>query len=100
MIKHFFIFFLVCNRILSRKTKTCFKRKLVKGIKIFVKNRKTKSVNIIVNEVNLSRREKHKQHQYDCERNRNLPEDEKQRLFEYIKSYSKIQKKEKKNWLV
>ena len=52
------------------KTKTGFKKKLVKGIK---KRRKEEK--------------KNKKEEYVWERDKNLPEDEKQRLAEYRKKY-------------
>ena len=43
--------------------------------------------------------QKKKKRHYDCERYRNLPEYEKQRLVEYRKNYSKMQKVNN-NWLI
>ena len=40
----------------------------------------------------LSKEEKQKKHQYDCERNKNLPEDEKQNLVGYRKKHYKMRK--------
>ena len=36
-----------------QKTKKGFKKRLVKGIKVFLKKRKTKSVNMLVNDVEI-----------------------------------------------
>ena len=41
---------------------------------------------------NLSEEEKSKKHKYGLERYISLPKDEKQRLVEYRKNYSKIKK--------
>ena len=51
-----------------------FKKKLVKDIKVFLRKKKKVSDNMIVND------------------NKNLPEDEKQKLVQYRKKYYKMRK--------
>ena len=41
---------------------------------------------------NLSEEDKNKKRRYVCERYRNIPQDEKQKLVEYRKNYFKMQK--------
>ena len=65
---------------LSKKQK-----RLVKGIKIFLKKKKKKRQYAYVQYRNLSEEEKERKHQYGGEQYKNLQEDEKQRLAEYIK---------------
>ena len=60
-----------------KKAKKRFRQSLVKGIKIFLKNEKTKNDNMVVKD------------------KRNLSENEKQKLDEYIKTYYEMQKKKK-----
>ena len=40
-------------KILSKKTKKNFQKSLVKGTEIFLKNNKTKSANMLVNDVDI-----------------------------------------------
>ena len=60
-----------------KKTKKRFKKSLVKGIKILLKKKKNKK------------------REYSCEQYKNLSEDKKQRLVEYIKVYYEMQKNKK-----
>ena len=48
---------------------------------------------MLIHNRNLSDEEKNKKYQYDRKLYKNFPEDEKQRLVEYRKIYSKIRKK-------
>ena len=47
---------------------------------------------------NLSEEDKNKKRQYVCERYRNIPQDEKQKLVEYRKNFSKMQKLIRTSW--
>ena len=44
-------------------------------------------------DISLSEEEKEKKQQFDCERYKNLPEDEKQKFVDYRKKYYKMRKK-------
>lgn len=78
------------------------KKRLVKGIAItspvkdtviFPKNKKTRNINMLVNNIEIFfKKRKTKKCKYSRERYENLPEYEKQRLAEYRKRYSKMQK--------
>ena len=59
-----------------------YKRKLVKGSKVFLKKKKKKSDNMVLNDTIRRLYQKMK----------NLPEDEKQKLVEYRKRYYKMRK--------
>ena len=66
------------------KTKKNFKKMLMKGTKIFLKKKKTKSANILVSDIEIFL--------YDRERYKNLLENETQRLAEYRNNYSILEK--------
>ena len=63
------------------KTKKNVQKMLMKGTKIFLKKKKTKSANIFVSDIKIFLR--------DRERYKNLLENETQRLVEYRNNYSK-----------
>ena len=51
---NFFIIFVLCIKIwlnIIKKPRTGFKERLVKGIKIFLRKKETKSVNVLMNDV-------------------------------------------------
>ena len=62
------------------KTKKNFQKMLMKGTKIFLKKKKTKSANILVSDIEIFL--------YDRERYKNLLENETQRFAEYRNNYS------------
>lgn len=65
----------------NKKTKKGVKKMLVKGIKMFLKNKKTKSKNMIVNVIKgFSKEEKVKKRQYERERYKNQSESKKDQL--------------------
>ena len=66
------------------KTKKNFQKMLMKGTKIFLKKKKTKSANILVRDIEIFL--------YDRERYKNLLENETQRLAEYRNNYSILEK--------
>ena len=66
------------------KTKKNFQKMLMKGTKIFLKKKKTKSANILVSDIEIFL--------YDRERYKNLLENETQRLAEYRNNYSILEK--------
>ena len=66
------------------KTKNNFQKMLMKGTKIFLKKKKTKSANILVSDIEIFL--------YDRERYKNLLENETQRLAEYRNNYSILEK--------
>ena len=84
MIKCFFHIFFLYIKILAGYYKKKTKKWVVK---------KQKNKNMVVNyiEIFLERKE-NKKCQYPREWYRNIPKDEKQRLVEYRKNYSKMQK--------
>ena len=57
-----------------QKNKKILKKKHVKGTKIFLKKKKTKSANILVSDIEIFLKKKEKR-QYGCERYKNLLED-------------------------
>ena len=63
----------------------------MKGIKIFLKGKKTKNVNMLVNDIEIFLKKKTEKGQYGCEHYKNLPKDEKQKIVEYRKKYSRMQ---------
>ena len=80
MTEHFFLY-LEMSTGYNKKTKKDVKKRLVKGIKMFVKNKKTKSENMIVNvKKGFSKEEKVKKRQYECERYKNQSEGKKDQL--------------------
>ena len=66
------------------KTEKNFQKMLMKGTKIFLKKKKTKSANILVSDIEIFL--------YDRERYKNLLENETQRLAEYRNNYSILEK--------
>ena len=57
------------------------------------KKTKTKSVNMLVNNIGIFlKKKKNKKRQHGSESYKNLPEDEKQKLVEYRKIYYRMQK--------
>ena len=59
-----------------QKNEERFQKRLVKGIKIVLKKKNTKSINMLVNNTEIFLKNKKKNHQYGRELYRNLPEDE------------------------
>ena len=68
-----------------QKKKKGFKKRFVKGIKIFSKKKETKSENMHVKDIKIFlKKKKDEKFQYRCENHKNLSGDEKQRIAEHI----------------
>ena len=52
-LKYFFPIYKNVNRILSKKQKKGFQKRLVKGTKIFLKKKKKGSVNMVINDIKI-----------------------------------------------
>ena len=69
----------------------------MKGIIIYLKKNKTKRINTPVNDLGIFlRKRKTKTQKYGTKQYKNLPENEKQRLTESNKNYSKMEKNKEK----
>ena len=77
-----------------QKNKKDFKKRLLKGIKIFPKKKKNQKRQYAREKCqNLSEEEKEKKHRYCLERHKNLSEDEKQKISECRRNYYITDKK-------
>ena len=63
-----------------KKAEKSFKKKHVKGNKFFLKKKRTKSINMLVRDIEIFLNMK-KKHQYGCERYKNLLENECRKHF-------------------
>ena len=84
--KYFFINFFPIHKSVNRniimKTKKGFQKRLVKGTKIFLKKKKTKSANMLLSNIEIFlKRKKKKKRQYDRERYKNLVEGDYRNFF-------------------
>ena len=76
-----------------QKNKERLPKGLMKGIKVFLKKKKVKRVNMLVNDLEIFlKKGKTKSVNMFVSDKKNLPEEEKQSLIEYRRSYSKMQK--------
>ena len=75
-----------------RKTKKSFEKKHAKDIKIFLKRKRGKKKLETDTKIFLKRKNKKKRH-YHRERNKNLPDEEKEKKVEYLKNYYLAHKK-------
>ena len=78
--KIYFSYIKNANKILSKKIKKTFQKRLMKGAKIFLEKNKTKCTNIFMGGI-----EKEKKHQYGHERYKNILQDEKKVSWVYKK---------------
>ena len=78
---------------MKKTTRKWFKKRLAKGIKIFQKKKKTKSVNMLVKDIKIVLKNKKKKASILLEHHQNLPEDKKRMIAEHRRNNFIIHRK-------